>query len=67
MENKDSIRGNWHRALIKKVDFNHERANVFLIDWGFHITVPWNRVRMIKEQWTAMEAQVLDLVLVRGV
>ncbi|CAH1119195.1 unnamed protein product [Phaedon cochleariae] len=63
VEYKDAIRGHWHRALIKKVDMNTEKAHVLLIDWGHNVLVSWANIRVIMESFTKLESQAIMVKL----
>lgn len=58
VEHRDPVRGNWHRAYIKHVDMINETANVYCVDWGINLTIPFNKVRMLAEQFIRLESQV---------
>ncbi|XP_074033525.1 RING finger protein 17 isoform X2 [Leptinotarsa decemlineata] len=64
VEHKDPIRGNWHRALVKKTDMNTETVHVMLVDWGLNAVVSWNSVRLLSESFTKLESQAVLVKMV---
>ncbi|VEN52474.1 unnamed protein product [Callosobruchus maculatus] len=59
VQNKDAIRGHWHRALINKVNLNNGTATVKFIDWGNNVVVSWNNIRMLADQFCRLESQAI--------
>ncbi|XP_018575027.1 RING finger protein 17 isoform X2 [Anoplophora glabripennis] len=59
VEHKDLVRGNWHRALIKKVDIINGKAHVLLVDWGNTVIVPWSSLRLLTDHFTRLESQAV--------
>nr|XP_023027406.1 RING finger protein 17-like [Leptinotarsa decemlineata] len=64
VEHKDPIRGNWHRALVKKTDMNTETVHVMLVDWGLNAVVSWSSVRLLSESFTKLESQAVLVKMV---
>lgn len=60
VEHRDPVRGNWHRALVKRVDMLHGKVHLLLVDWGNVVVVPWSNLRILTENFTRLESQVLD-------
>ncbi|KAJ8921526.1 hypothetical protein NQ315_003144, partial [Exocentrus adspersus] len=63
VEYRDPIRGNWHRAFVKKVDMLQTRAHVLLVDWGTTVVVPWASMRVLKDSFTRLESQAILIKL----
>ncbi|CAH1134389.1 unnamed protein product [Ceutorhynchus assimilis] len=63
VEYKDSIRSNWHRALIKNVDLKTNKVQAMLVDWGLNVFVPTSKIRPLIETFTKLETQVVLLKL----
>lgn len=64
VEHKDPIRGNIHRALVKKFDINSGHLSVYCIDWGINVTVSLDNIKMLTEEFTKLESQAVFVKLV---
>ncbi|XP_971895.3 uncharacterized protein LOC660584 [Tribolium castaneum] len=53
----DKTHGNWHRAKIMAVDIGKKTVEVYFVDWGKYIVVPWSEIRQLDEDFIKMECQ----------
>ncbi|CAG9856328.1 unnamed protein product [Phyllotreta striolata] len=59
VEYKDNVRGNWHRGLVKHVDFTNETCCVLLVDWSLNVNVSWSSIKRIQEEFVKFESQAI--------
>ncbi|KAK9889182.1 hypothetical protein WA026_004459 [Henosepilachna vigintioctopunctata] len=55
--------GDWHRARIVKVFNNKKTVDVFLVDWGKRVNVPWQNLRNLVELFRTTECLVVKVKL----
>ncbi|KAI9688611.1 MAG: hypothetical protein M1820_010231 [Bogoriella megaspora] len=62
---KFSDDGEWYRAKIRRNDRDKKEAEVFYLDYGNSETLPWSKLRVLKEEYGVQKVkpQALDAVL----
>lgn len=56
---KNSATNNWYRAQILNVLKGKGSLEVFLVDFGQTVTIPWTIIKRLQPQFMTLECQVM--------